>query len=531
MTGKRKIGPFTLGPIGLGCMSLSHAYGTPPDPAHSARLLNHALDIGCDFIDSAALYGFGANEALIGEAIGARRSEYVLASKCGMTGVDGQRVVDGRPETLKRTLDKSLARLKTDVIDLYYLHRWDKRVPIEESVGALGDMVASGKVRAIGLSEVSAATLRKAHAVHPIAAVQNEYSPWSRNVELGVLETAKAAGHRPGRLLADRARLPRRPGQVHRRSGGRRSAPLHAALPGRESRAQSRPLQTLQRSSPRMSELHAGAAFPGLAADPRRPCRADPRHHLDPPPRGESRRRRDRVGARDHRARSTPCSIPPPSPAPAIPQRRRRMWIRRSSSTQELAVSSALEREGGNLELSASGLLTAAPRPRAPPRRGGATNSLRCQLPDNMPRRGQILDDAAERFVDRHVGIAGAAGQRPGHDLADLAEQVILADRAGGERVQIFGALGADAFLVIGEEAGAGDQRIVDLDRAGAGRADRVDMGAVRDLFGKQDRLGRGAHRADDVGAGDGLRDARFGLAAEPLGKGLAPWPDRGPRS
>jgi len=194
MTEKRNIGPFSVGPIGLGCMSLSHAYGTPPDPAHSARLLNHALDIGYDFIDSAALYGFGANEELIGTAIGGRRSEFVLASKCGMTGVDGKRVLDGRPETLLRTLDESLARLKTDVIDLYYLHRWDKRVPIEESVGALGQMVASGKVRAIGLSEVSAATLRKAHAVHPIAAVQNEYSPWSRNVELGVRDTAKELG-------------------------------------------------------------------------------------------------------------------------------------------------------------------------------------------------------------------------------------------------------------------------------------------------------------------------------------------------
>lgn len=194
MTAKRKLGPFALGPIGLGCMSLSYAYGTPPDPAHSARLLGHALDIGYDFLDTAALYGFGANESLIGEAIGHRRAEYVLASKCGMTGVDGQRVLDGRPETLLRTLDESLARLRTDVIDLYYLHRWDKRVPIEESVGALGRMVESGKVRAIGLSEVSAATLRKAHAVHPIAAVQNEYSPWSRNVELGLLETTRELG-------------------------------------------------------------------------------------------------------------------------------------------------------------------------------------------------------------------------------------------------------------------------------------------------------------------------------------------------
>jgi aryl-alcohol dehydrogenase-like predicted oxidoreductase len=194
MTGKRSIGPLRVEAIGLGCMSLSHAYGTPPDPADAARLLNCALDLGCDLIDSAALYGFGANEALIGAAIGHRRGEYALASKCGMTGVDGKRVVDGRPETLLRTLDEALLRLKTDVIDLYYLHRLDKAVPVEESVGAMGRMVESGKVRAIGLSEVSAATLRRAHKVHPIAAVQNEYSPWSRNVELGVLAATRELG-------------------------------------------------------------------------------------------------------------------------------------------------------------------------------------------------------------------------------------------------------------------------------------------------------------------------------------------------
>lgn len=194
MAAKRRVGPLEVQPIGLGCMSLSHAYGTPPDREHSARLLNRALDLGYDFIDTAALYGFGANESLIGEAIGHRRSEFVLASKCGMTGVDGKRVIDGRPETLRRTLEESLTRLRTDVIDLYYLHRWDRKVPIGESVGALADFVREGKVRAIGLSEVSAATLRKAHAVHPIAAVQNEYSPWSRNVELGVLEVTKELG-------------------------------------------------------------------------------------------------------------------------------------------------------------------------------------------------------------------------------------------------------------------------------------------------------------------------------------------------
>ena len=194
MADKRKVGPFRVNPIGLGCMSLSHAYGTPPDPADSTRLLNEALDLGYDFLDTAAIYGAGANERLLGAAIGHRRGDYVLASKCGISGASGQPVLDGRPETLHRTLDEALLRLRTEIIDLYYLHRWDKKVPIEESVGALGDMVKAGKVRAIGLSEISAATLRKAHAVHPIAAVQNEYSPWSRNVELGLLAAAKELG-------------------------------------------------------------------------------------------------------------------------------------------------------------------------------------------------------------------------------------------------------------------------------------------------------------------------------------------------
>ncbi len=194
MRSKRKIGLFETKAIGLGCMSLSHAYGTPPDRAHASRLLNRALDLGYDLLDTAALYGFGANESLLGEALENRRCEYRLASKCGMTGVDGQRVIDGRPETLRRTLEQALVRLRTDVIDLYYLHRWDKKVPIEDSVGEMARFVAEGKVGAIGLSEVSADTLRRAHAVHPIAAVQNEYSPWSRNVELGILEATRELG-------------------------------------------------------------------------------------------------------------------------------------------------------------------------------------------------------------------------------------------------------------------------------------------------------------------------------------------------
>lgn len=180
-----------VGTIGLGCMNLSHAYGVPPGRQEAIAVIRRALDLGVTHFDTAALYGFGRNESLVGEALGADRGRVLLASKCGITGVDGRRVIDARPETLKRTCVESLARLRTDVIDLYYLHRWDKQVPIEASVGALADLVRAGHIRAIGLSEVSAATLRRAHAVHPIAAVQSEYSLWSRNPEVAVLETCR----------------------------------------------------------------------------------------------------------------------------------------------------------------------------------------------------------------------------------------------------------------------------------------------------------------------------------------------------
>lgn len=175
-------------------MNLSHAYGRPPSEADAVRLLHHALDLGIRHFDTAALYGFGKNESLLGHALAAHRSEIHLASKCGMTGVDGKRVIDGHPETLLKTIDEALQRLCTDHIDLYYLHRWDKSVPIEDSIGALALMVEQGKVGAIGLSEVSAATLMRAHAVHPIAAVQSEYSLWSRNAEIAVLDTCREIG-------------------------------------------------------------------------------------------------------------------------------------------------------------------------------------------------------------------------------------------------------------------------------------------------------------------------------------------------
>lgn len=190
----RHLGPFSVSAVGLGCMNLSHAYGEPPPAAAAEALLRRALDLGVTLFDTAALYGFGANESMVGRVLKPYRARITLASKCGMTGVDGKRVIDGRPATLRRTCEEALQRLQTEVIDLYYLHRLDPQVPVEDSVGALGELVSSGKIRAIGLSEVSAATLRRAHAVQPITAVQNEYSLWTREPEIALLAECRRLG-------------------------------------------------------------------------------------------------------------------------------------------------------------------------------------------------------------------------------------------------------------------------------------------------------------------------------------------------
>lgn len=180
--------------IGLGCMGLSWAYGTPPSDEDGARLLHRALDLGYNHLDTARIYGVGHNEMLIGEALAGRRNEFFLASKTGII-VDGdKRRIDCRPATIRAAIEESLTLLKTDHIDLYYLHRPDFATPIEESVGELARAVEAGKIGSIGLSEMSAETLRRAAAVHPIAAMQTEYSPWTRNPEIAVLDACAELG-------------------------------------------------------------------------------------------------------------------------------------------------------------------------------------------------------------------------------------------------------------------------------------------------------------------------------------------------
>lgn len=192
MLPSRKVGPFTVSAIGLGCMNLSHAYLPRPSTEQAERVLLHALDTGVTFFDTAALYGFGHNEELLGRTLMHRRDEFVLASKCVLAEINGKRGIDGSPEAITATLEAALQRLRTDHIDLYYMHRLDPNVPVEESMGALVRAREAGKIGAIGLSEMSAETIRRAHAVHPIAAVQTEYSLWTRNVEIAVLDACEA---------------------------------------------------------------------------------------------------------------------------------------------------------------------------------------------------------------------------------------------------------------------------------------------------------------------------------------------------
>ncbi|WEX77664.1 aldo/keto reductase [Sinorhizobium numidicum] len=196
----RKLGnELTVSAIGLGCMGMSFAYGEA-DERQSVRTLHRAVELGVTFFDTAEVYGPYENEKLIGRALKDRRDQVTIATKFGFRIEPGKpaaeaiKGVDGRPENARAVAEASLRRLGIDVIDLYYQHRVDPSVPIEETVGAMAELVREGKVRALGLSEASAATIRLAHAVHPIAAMQSEYSLWSRDPEEEVLATCRELG-------------------------------------------------------------------------------------------------------------------------------------------------------------------------------------------------------------------------------------------------------------------------------------------------------------------------------------------------
>jgi len=179
---------------GLGCMGMSAWYG-PTDEQESIAAIHRALELGIDFLDTADVYGQGANEELVGKAIAGRRAEYVIATKFGNRRFDdGRRTVDGSPEYVRQAIDASLQRLGVDYVDLYYQHRVDANTPIEETVGAMAELVAAGKVRHIGLSEAGAQTIRRAHAVHPLTALQSEWSLWTRDPEGEVLDTVRELG-------------------------------------------------------------------------------------------------------------------------------------------------------------------------------------------------------------------------------------------------------------------------------------------------------------------------------------------------
>jgi aryl-alcohol dehydrogenase-like predicted oxidoreductase len=195
---KRTLGPYgpEVSAIGLGCMGMSAFYGAT-DEQESMRTIHRALDLGCNFLDTSDMYGPHTNERLVGGAIAARREEVFLATKFGIKlepGDPPKRSIDGSPEYVRAACDASLGRLGVEHIDLYYQHRVDPSTPIEETVGAMAELVTQGKVRHLGLSEASAETIRRAHAIHPITAVQTEYSLWTRDVEDAILPTLEELG-------------------------------------------------------------------------------------------------------------------------------------------------------------------------------------------------------------------------------------------------------------------------------------------------------------------------------------------------
>jgi aryl-alcohol dehydrogenase-like predicted oxidoreductase len=192
----RKLGQLRVSALGLGCMGMSEFYGDA-DETESLATIDRAIELGCTFLDTADIYGPFTNEVLVGKAISGRRGDVTLATKFGILrdpADPAKRGISGKPEYVRSACEASLARLRTEYIDLYYMHRMDPTVPIEDTVGAMAELVIEGKVRHLGLSEMAPDTLRRAHAVHHISAVQSEYSLWTRDPEDGVLATCRTLG-------------------------------------------------------------------------------------------------------------------------------------------------------------------------------------------------------------------------------------------------------------------------------------------------------------------------------------------------
>ncbi|MDQ0377374.1 aldo/keto reductase [Amycolatopsis thermophila] len=194
MIGTRRLGELEVGAQGLGCMGMSQAYGVRDDDSESIATIHRALELGVTLLDTANVYGAGANEELVGRAIAGRRDQVVLATKFGIFHDDEGQKVRGDAAYVRRSAEESLRRLGVDHIDLYYQHRVDPDVPVEETWGALSELVTEGKVRYLGISEASADTIRRAHAVHPVTALQSEWSLWTRGIEDEVVPTCRELG-------------------------------------------------------------------------------------------------------------------------------------------------------------------------------------------------------------------------------------------------------------------------------------------------------------------------------------------------